>query len=322
MGRRIAAYGAALMVALLIAAPPLRAIDLGAGPGAAARRRGHLRLRDARRHRHRQCRSDARRAASAGGRAALLPGHRPDGGGGQRGPGRPERRHVVRRSRRADGRPQGRRRRAAARAAGRQLAARRRGRSPDRWRAHGIRARRVFALPALSEFRCAAAVADHGAQGDPRSGDATTSRIAMPFSSCAGVPIFYTPYFTHPDPTVKRRSGFLAPSFGNDSSLGLSVQPIYYFALAPNYDVTLVADLLQSRRIRSSPASTDICWRAGASNSTAAAPTPANRSSRKATRSRRGNTFRGAIKGEGRFRLPQQLGERLRSGGGLRRHLP
>jgi LPS-assembly protein len=54
-----------------------------------------------------------------------------------------------------------------------------------------------------------------------------------------GVPVAYTPYLSHPDPTVERRSGLLAPSFGNDSELGLFLQTPYYFALAPNYDVTL-----------------------------------------------------------------------------------
>ena len=36
-----------------------------------------------------------------------------------------------------------------------------------------------------------------------------------------GVPVLYIPYFQHPDPSVKRRSGFLAPSYGNSSTLGL-----------------------------------------------------------------------------------------------------
>jgi LPS-assembly protein len=58
------------------------------------------------------------------------------------------------------------------------------------------------------------------------------------FFELYGVPIAYTPYLSHPDPTVERKSGFLAPSFGNDSELGLLAQTPYYFALAPNYDLT------------------------------------------------------------------------------------
>lgn len=53
-----------------------------------------------------------------------------------------------------------------------------------------------------------------------------------------GVPILYLPYFSHPDPSVKRRSGFLMPEFSNSSTLGFTAEVPYYFALAPNYDFT------------------------------------------------------------------------------------
>src|SRR5690606_22144237 len=53
-----------------------------------------------------------------------------------------------------------------------------------------------------------------------------------------GVPVLYTPYFTHPDPTVERRSGFLTPTFGSDSDLGFMYQQPYHWAIAPNEDVT------------------------------------------------------------------------------------
>ncbi len=53
-----------------------------------------------------------------------------------------------------------------------------------------------------------------------------------------GIPIFDLPYFQHPDPSVKRQSGFLVPSYSNSSTLGFSVEVPYYFALAPNYDFT------------------------------------------------------------------------------------
>jgi LPS-assembly protein len=53
-----------------------------------------------------------------------------------------------------------------------------------------------------------------------------------------GVPILYLPYFQHPDPSVKRQSGFLMPSYSQSSTLGFSVEVPYYFALAPNYDFT------------------------------------------------------------------------------------
>ena len=55
----------------------------------------------------------------------------------------------------------------------------------------------------------------------------------------AGVPIAYIPYFSGPDNTVKRKSGFLAPKFINTGALGYGVGLSYFFNLAPNYDLTL-----------------------------------------------------------------------------------
>lgn len=53
-----------------------------------------------------------------------------------------------------------------------------------------------------------------------------------------GVPIFWLPYLSHPDPTVKRRSGFLIPSFGYSREYGFGVEVPYFWELAPNYDIT------------------------------------------------------------------------------------
>lgn len=59
------------------------------------------------------------------------------------------------------------------------------------------------------------------------------------FFELFGVPIAYTPYFSHPDPTVERRSGFLTPSFGGNSRLGATIKVPYFFNLAPNRDATI-----------------------------------------------------------------------------------
>ncbi len=53
-----------------------------------------------------------------------------------------------------------------------------------------------------------------------------------------GVPVVWVPYFQSADPTVKRKSGFLMPSYGNSDQLGSVVQVPYYFALSENYDFT------------------------------------------------------------------------------------
>jgi LPS-assembly protein len=55
-----------------------------------------------------------------------------------------------------------------------------------------------------------------------------------------GVPLAYFPYFATPDPTVKRKSGFLMPTVSYSSKkYGYAVEVPYYLALSPNYDLTL-----------------------------------------------------------------------------------
>jgi LPS-assembly protein len=54
-----------------------------------------------------------------------------------------------------------------------------------------------------------------------------------------GVPVGFTPWFSHPDPTVRKQSGFLLPSVGTDSELGQTLQVPYFLNLAPNRDITL-----------------------------------------------------------------------------------
>jgi LPS-assembly protein len=54
-----------------------------------------------------------------------------------------------------------------------------------------------------------------------------------------GVPLTYMPYFSAPDPTVKRKTGFLIPSASTSSLYGVGVTVPYYWALAPDYDLTL-----------------------------------------------------------------------------------
>ncbi|HEY2134630.1 MAG TPA: LPS-assembly protein LptD [Xanthobacteraceae bacterium] len=54
-----------------------------------------------------------------------------------------------------------------------------------------------------------------------------------------GVPVGYFPYLATPDPTVKRKTGLLMPVFSTSSTYGFGVETPYYFALAPNYDLTI-----------------------------------------------------------------------------------
>jgi LPS-assembly protein len=54
-----------------------------------------------------------------------------------------------------------------------------------------------------------------------------------------GVPVLWVPYFYHPDPTVKRRSGFLMPDVGHSRRLGYQFGMPYYWSPSPSYDLTL-----------------------------------------------------------------------------------
>ncbi len=53
-----------------------------------------------------------------------------------------------------------------------------------------------------------------------------------------GVPIIYVPKFSHADPTVKRKTGFLTPILRFSDEFGAGVEVPYYWNLAPNYDIT------------------------------------------------------------------------------------
>jgi LPS-assembly protein len=66
--------------------------------------------------------------------------------------------------------------------------------------------------------------------------DAATISYQDAWFELYGVPVLWMPYFQHPDPSVKRRSGFLMPEHGSSTTLGYTVEVPYFFALAPNYD--------------------------------------------------------------------------------------
>lgn len=52
-----------------------------------------------------------------------------------------------------------------------------------------------------------------------------------------GLPVFYLPALAHPDWTVKRRSGFLTPSFAYSNDKGLTATIPYYQVISPTRDV-------------------------------------------------------------------------------------
>lgn len=57
------------------------------------------------------------------------------------------------------------------------------------------------------------------------------------------IPVFYTPYLTFPL-GLKRKSGFLMPSFGSSNNNGVDIRTPYYWNIAPNMDATFTPRLL------------------------------------------------------------------------------
>jgi len=52
-------------------------------------------------------------------------------------------------------------------------------------------------------------------------------------------PVFYFPKFFHPDPTVKRQSGFLMPTIAESNTLGSFFKIPYYKVISENQDLTI-----------------------------------------------------------------------------------
>ena len=64
-----------------------------------------------------------------------------------------------------------------------------------------------------------------------------------------GVPVAYFPYLSSPDPSVSKKSGFLAPRFVYESQLGFGAAVPYFWNIAPDYDVTLTPTVLSTQGV-------------------------------------------------------------------------
>jgi len=62
-------------------------------------------------------------------------------------------------------------------------------------------------------------------------------------------PVFYFPKFFHPDPTVKRQSGFLMPNFASSNSAGSAFTLPYFHVISTNKDLTLSPRLYSKNKI-------------------------------------------------------------------------
>ena len=60
------------------------------------------------------------------------------------------------------------------------------------------------------------------------------------------IPVFYLPYFSHPDPSVKKRSGFLMPTIQTDNQLGETFSIPFFLNLNSNRDLTFTPNIQTS----------------------------------------------------------------------------
>lgn len=70
------------------------------------------------------------------------------------------------------------------------------------------------------------------------NGESKTVRFERSRFEMFGVPLAFIPVFEIPDPTVKRKTGFLMPGIKYKSELGVGVSVPFYMALSPTYDLT------------------------------------------------------------------------------------
>ena len=75
--------------------------------------------------------------------------------------------------------------------------------------------------------------------------DSRTVRYNDAVFELLGVPLFYTPYLAHPDPSAGRASGFLTPFGGFSSSKGINIETPYFWAVDDYTDVTFTPNIFQ-----------------------------------------------------------------------------
>ena len=69
--------------------------------------------------------------------------------------------------------------------------------------------------------------------------DTRTIRYNDAVLELLGVPVFYTPYLAHPDPSAERASGFLTPFVGLASDKGFTLEAPYYWAIDDHTEATI-----------------------------------------------------------------------------------
>jgi LPS-assembly protein len=76
---------------------------------------------------------------------------------------------------------------------------------------------------------------------DPKDKKITYRDVVLQFR---GVPLFYLPYFSHPDTSKQRQSGLLFPDIGQSERVGAYYQQPIYWAISPYQDLTVAPRLM------------------------------------------------------------------------------
>lgn len=111
----------------------------------------------------------------------------------------------------------------------------------------------------------------------------------------AGIPVFYMPRLRVPDPTLKRSTGFLIPSLRTTSTQGLGLRLPFFWAIAPDRDLTLTP-YLTTEGVRSIDLRYRQAFRAGTLELRGAVSSDATLGSQR---------LRGYLEADGEFRLPK-----------------
>jgi LPS-assembly protein len=118
----------------------------------------------------------------------------------------------------------------------------------------------------------------------------------------AGIPVLYTPYFSHPSPGADRKSGFLSPTISHESNLGLTLKTPYYYPIGNSMDFT-VAPIFTTEQGEVLTGEFRHLVNNGQYNISGSLTQP-----EKTGLASQGDEFRGHLKGEGHFQPTDKIG--------------
>ncbi len=125
------------------------------------------------------------------------------------------------------------------------------------------------------------------------------------FFEAYGIPVMYSPIFSHATPNADRKSGFLVPTYSNITSLGSTVKVPYYVNIKPDMDATLTPYLTSAEgpvmigEFRQLTDTGSYMLSGSITNPTDYRASPNDPSP--------GQRMRGHMQGEGRFHLKPEL---------------